>query len=375
MGLLLFVKETKANKNKADKNIIREKENILFMSTINNNLSLKQNEYNSLKTVDKNLTETQEVSVFDDTLNSNDFEYENDNNKYLATQQNGENSEIKSQISKFFGKLKEVVMPELEKEFSASNKTEDEAAVETGFKTRNEEIDEYKQNAIQDCWFLSTLSTLSNTKKGKSLIKQSLNYTRKGIEVTFKGLNKTYEITNAEIKKAKSEKEADNTPTHTQGDDDVIAFELALEKLSSYIADNEISVNKNTADFNSNEIVNGNSPGFAMEILGIGSESETKITTAEDFDNLLNENNENSLNNDLAMILCSHSKGTAQDTNGKRITLDEMHTYGVESISKEDNSVSFTNPWDTTQKITLSINTIKELMESGDLSLRTYDLD
>lgn len=375
MGLLLFVKETKANKNKADKNIIREKENILFMSTINNNLSLNQNEYNSLKTVDKNLTETQEVSVFDDTLNSNDYEYENDNNKYLATQQNGENSEIKSQISKFFGKLKEVVMPELEKEFSASNKTEDEAAVETGIKTRNEEIDEYQQNAIQDCWFLSTLSTLSNTEKGKSLIKQSLNYTRKGIEVTFKGLNKTYEITNAEIKKAKSEKETDNTPTHTQGDDDVIAFELALEKLSSYIADNEISVEKNTGDFDSNEIVNGNSPGFAMEILGIGSESETKITTAEDFDNLLNENNENSLNNDIAMILCSHSKGTAQDTNGKRITLDEMHTYGVESISKEDNSISFTNPWDTTQKITLSINTIKELMESGDLSLRTYDLN
>lgn len=345
------------------------------MSTINNNVSLNQNEYNSFKTVDKNLSGTQDVSVFEDTLNSADFEYENDDNKYWTTQQNSENSEIKSQISKFFGKLKEVVMPELEKEFSASNNSEDETTVKTGITTRNEEIDEYQQNAIKDCWFLSTLSTLSNTQKGKKLIKQSLNYTKNGIEVTFKGLNKTYEITNDEIKKAKSAKEADNTPTHTQGDDDVIAFELGLEKLSAYIADNEISVDKNTGDFDSDDIVNGNSPGFAMEILGIGSESETQITTAENFDKLLSENDENSLNNDIAMILCSYSNGTTQDTNGKRITLDEMHTYGVENISKEDNSISFINPWDTTQKITLSINTVKELMDSGDLSLKTYDLD
>ena len=377
MGLLLFVKEIKAKTNKADKNIIREKENILFMSTINNTVSLNQHEYNQAKTVDKNLTETQEVSVFDDTLNSNDYECESNKNEYFTEEKNkdNENSQIKKHISKFFGKLKEVVMPELEKEFSASNKTEDEAAVKTGIKTRNEEIDEYQQNAIQDCWFLSALSTLSNTEKGKSLIKQSLNYTRKGIEVTFKGLNKTYEITNAEIKKAKSEKESDNTPTHTQGDDDVIAFELGLEKLSSYIADNQISVEKNTSGFDSDDIVNGNSPGFAMEILGIGSASETKITTAEDFANLLDENDENYLNNDIAVILCSHSNGSVKDVDGNKILLDEMHTYGVESISKEDNSISFINPWDTTQKMTLSIETVKKLMDSGDLAIRTYDLD
>ncbi len=248
--------------------------------------------------------------------------------------------------------------------------------IDTGKKTRNEEIGDYKQNLIQDCWFLSALTTLSSSEKGKQLIKNAINYTDKGIEITFKGLNKHYTISNKEIEKAKTVKGNFTDLKYTEGDDDVVAFELALEKLSGYIADNEIDIEGNVSDFEQTDIINGNSPEFAMEILGIDTQKcETNIQHPEELDRFLQNTTDEKLNENTASILCSNNAQTVKDINGNEKELKEMHTYGVKTISKEDNTVTFSDPWDTTEDIILSMDTIRELINYENISLRTFNLE
>ncbi len=342
------------------------------MNIINNTNNITPSEINSPRELqEKNLKEGDEFSIFEN------YSEEHISDGEPAGTGIPEEATFKEKVSGFFNNLSiRFGRNDSLKEIQVNSDNETDSEISSKPELRNEQIDNYKQNTIQDCWFLSALTSLENTKKGADIIKNSIDYTDDGIKITFNGLNKRYTISNEEIKQAKSAKENNDDLKYTEGDDDVLAFELALERLSKYIADNKIDIKGNASDFEQSDIINGNSPEFAMEILGINTEKcETKIQKPQELETFLNNRTDSSLNENTASILCSNDAEIVTDINGKTKELKEMHTYGVKSISKKDNTITFSDPWNTKEEITLSMETIKKLLNYDTISLRTFSLE
>ena len=92
----------------------------------------------------------------------------------------------------------------------------------------NGEIEDTIQGDIGDCWLLTNLNCLRDTKWGKRMIKESIKSDGEGgAIITFKGAKPapmTYHITVEDIIKA------NESGIYSSGDDDVLAIELATEK-------------------------------------------------------------------------------------------------------------------------------------------------
>lgn len=95
----------------------------------------------------------------------------------------------------------------------------------------NGEIDEsVKQGGTGDCWVLTGILSLTATAEGKALIKSSLEIQKNGdVIVNFKGLGYSIRVTAAEIKKHDTDDIKNDA--FSNGDNDMLVFELAVEKL------------------------------------------------------------------------------------------------------------------------------------------------
>ncbi len=95
----------------------------------------------------------------------------------------------------------------------------------------NGEIDEsVKQGGTGDCWVLTGVLSLTATAEGKALIKSSLEIQKNGdVIVNFKGLGYSIRVTAAEIKKHDTDDIKNDA--FSNGDNDMLVFELAVEKL------------------------------------------------------------------------------------------------------------------------------------------------
>lgn len=95
----------------------------------------------------------------------------------------------------------------------------------------NGEIDEsVKQGGTGDCWVLTGILSLTATAEGKALIKSSLEIQNNGdVIVNFKGLGYSIRVTAAEIKKHDTDDIKGDA--FSNGDNDMLVFELAVEKL------------------------------------------------------------------------------------------------------------------------------------------------
>jgi len=93
----------------------------------------------------------------------------------------------------------------------------------------NGEIEDTEQSEVTgDCWLLTNLNCLRDTKWGKEMIKNSIQSDGNGgVIITFKGAKtkaKKFHIS------AKAIVQARQSGIYSKGDDDVIAMELAVEK-------------------------------------------------------------------------------------------------------------------------------------------------
>lgn len=92
----------------------------------------------------------------------------------------------------------------------------------------NGEIEDTKQGNAGDCWLLTYINGLRDTKWGKNLIKNAIKSDGAGgAVITFKGAKgeqKEFHISVNEIIKARE------SGIYSSGDDDMIAMELAVEK-------------------------------------------------------------------------------------------------------------------------------------------------
>lgn len=93
------------------------------------------------------------------------------------------------------------------------------------------EIGDFMQQSTGDCWLLSGILSLNATKEGRKILEEALTFNPdNSVTVHFKGLNVSYTITPEEILEAQALSESYNR-TYTSGDNDVLIFELATEKL------------------------------------------------------------------------------------------------------------------------------------------------
>ena len=87
------------------------------------------------------------------------------------------------------------------------------------------------QNNIGDCWAISGLLAINSTHSGKNIIRSLITKCADGsVKVKFPGANKIYTITAREIANADVDV-LGTTSQYSSGDNDLLVWELALEKL------------------------------------------------------------------------------------------------------------------------------------------------
>ena len=126
----------------------------------------------------------------------------------------------------------------------------DNSAVRTGSSISSvnglldEKVMQYKTG---DCWLVAGLYSLAATDTGKQIIKESVTVNdNSSVTVDFKGIGASYTISESELNRYDTD---NNTyDSYSNGDNDVLAFELATEKLWKDINSGKVSLNSNNSD-------------------------------------------------------------------------------------------------------------------------------
>lgn len=198
------------------------------------------------------------------------------------------------------------------------------------------EIDEdFSQGDIGDCWLLASIKSISYTPKGQEILKNCISVNEEGaIAVTLQGVGKTYIISRDEFKENKN---------YSQGDGDVKAIEIAMEK---YMKENNIG---------NNTIEEGGWMGLAYEVLIDNSEKIQGTPVKECGDDIIKKAKDP---NFICTVSSYEAKDAwvkgvfAQDEEGNDVQIRTYHAYSV--VNSDDRFVYLVNPWDsgTTLKLT-----------------------
>lgn len=208
----------------------------------------------------------------------------------------------------------------------------------------NGKIDDFEQGNTGDCWLLAGLKALSGTKKGAEAIKQSISEDNDGnVTVKLKGVNETYTFSSDEIYNAKGKK--------ADGDPDVIAFELAIEKHKEQVFKNHTS--RGLEDYK-NRL--GRDPSTSALDGGSSAEVFAILTNKQPYIFSASKKTEEDRNNIMAIQAELLQKQAAPDKIALGVSfLNEdgpmhvKHAYSVEKVDKD--YVTVTNPWDSLKEI------------------------
>lgn len=216
-------------------------------------------------------------------------------------------------------------------------------SIERGLSEPNGKIDEnFSQGATGDCWLLASIIAIANSNKGAEILNDSLKVLKNGdMQVTLKGINKTYTVTKQELT---------NNIQMAYGDGDVRALEIAINK---YFEEKR-GIN-NALDINTNsprvayKILTGK--GGLLESFSFGQISDDKIDTF------------NAKNKIITVCRQKDLKLTDSNTNNDDITLLSNHAYAVVEADKE--FVYLINPHDSGNKFKVSRNTFKDFFDAS----------
>lgn len=226
---------------------------------------------------------------------------------------------------------------------------------------KNGKIEDSKQGNTGDCWLLSSVNALSYSDKGKQIIKNALEYDENGTTVHLKGVGDYY-VSNDELQEAEKAKKLNST-LYTNGDDDMLVFELAVEKVRKDIVEN------GTLDFTKEALEEGRISCFLTDSVPMARNTMLDGGTADEalyyitgkkpefefldishkdkmIDDFIKDDNEN-----LVMAANLSSDREIKDIDGNDIKLSGPHGYSVKAADK--NSVTIVNPWDSTACISI----------------------
>lgn len=244
-------------------------------------------------------------------------------------------------------------------------------------------IENSKQGfGVGDCGVLSTVNAFSYTQYGRQILDDALEYTDNGdVNVTLKGLNRTYLITKDEIENS----------TYASGDKDMLAVELALEKGLGEVRQGTIGIGSNKPEYieSTSELweyedaITANDPREIMYLISGKAPSnveravpdrQTKIAWLDELQNYEGiAINVATFYGDGSTILrtdtdsCYLAAKNGIDAFGNPIEVATEHAYAVKEVNTKSNgerTVTIVNPWDSGNEIVLSENTYIDLFET-----------
>lgn len=240
---------------------------------------------------------------------------------------------------------------------------------------------EFDEDIVQgtntgDCWLIAGLLSLSSTSEGRQIIKDSITENSDGsVKVTFKGIKRTYTISAAEIQQYDTD--SNITDPYSNGDNDMLVFEIATDKLLKDISSGKITLEQdsNTYEgfYQSDGSING---GFQQQILYYTTGKTSDTYTVQYNDSSTNEEITNKLRQGLSasqvtqalqdaadnspasinfMLYYEVKKGTCTDgTIFQNDLSSKGHAYAVKNIDKNNETITFVNPWDTSKEYTMT---------------------
>lgn len=219
----------------------------------------------------------------------------------------------------------------------------------------NKKIGDTKQ-VKNDCWLLAGIYALANTSIGQDYINKAIRYNRnKDIVIHFKGTNVTITIPQIAFNAAKQNK------SYVQGDDNMLAIELATEYYKKMLIINKQST------INTAYIINGkhtfgnlNDPlagGYSSDIMYLitGKEAKTYFNSTNGCTNQIkNLTDKIKENPDKYAATCNFQ----ERKNGLYI----HHAYTIKKI--DENFVTLLNPHNSAKEEKLPIKDFYENVNS-----------
>lgn len=288
---------------------------------------------------DDNIKENKSITKYDSKGNRTETEYSYD-----------ETEKITKQTVVEYDKDNKITSKEMQEENSISY-------------SHNKTIENTKQGRIGDCWLLSSVTALSYSEAGKEIIKNALCYTPDATIVNL-GNSVSYKIDNEELLERKTRKD------RSQGDDDMIAFEIAIEKFRKDINNGELTYsenyvkNYNRGHFDDTTVslkdnIEGGINGSAVMIITGNIPEYT--TFHSEMDKMFKKYEESESKN-FCMTADATKSSKVKDINGQEVKIAGSHAYSIKSVDKD--SVTVVNPWNTEQEICLSKKTFKKAFYS-----------
>lgn len=222
--------------------------------------------------------------------------------------------------------------------------------------TKDGKISETKQGLTGDCFLLAGVNALSHTEAGKKIISEALEYQEGYTLVHLKGCG-TVKIDDSDVIRTKGSFQ------YASGDDDMIIFELAIQKVIDDILNNECvydyvngSSNWEDVQHKTHWLFPSISGGTADDVMNYITGKETE--SFYDYDEMKDALSrfEQNKNKDFALSASCHEKCKVKDIYGKKVKLYSPHAYSIKEV--KDGVVTLINPWNSSEDIKLEIDVV-----------------
>lgn len=205
-------------------------------------------------------------------------------------------------------------------------------------------IDDVRQGQIGDCWLMAAIDAVSKDKDGKRIIKEMIKKSPNGgWDVHFKGCpEKSFHVSEDELYGGRY-------GHWSKGDPDVKILEIAASKWRRQYEGRSLD---------------GGFPGQAMKLL-TGQENDVGHSRAQ-IRALLDRAADDK--DGLSMTGCCRQ-------NNRGLGLVANHAYSIESVDKNNQTVTLKNPWDNSKPITISYDQFLNAFDQASLQHEANDGD
>lgn len=218
-------------------------------------------------------------------------------------------------------------------------------------------INPCSQGQTGDCWLIAAINALSHSKCGQEVIKNAIKKNNDGsYEVYFKGINKTYSISEETINRLKM------NPYYSKGDLKMLLFEIAIGEYRKELYKHIPTENTNMPDYvnytNKNFFcLNRNNGGYPEQVFYLLSKRESIIAiTASEINKCLSLFKNTCEECAMCLYFQDEVKPDTfpiKDINGDEIRILGYHVYSVKDVNNDN--ITLVNPHDSSKEITISV--------------------